>query len=216
MLNNVLSSIIHIQFLINCLLAIGFGAIIGLEREFKQKPAGLKTHMLICLGSMTITYLSAKFSVSGDPNRIAAQIVSGIGFIGAGTILHSKQIVQGLTTAATLWVIASVGMLIGAGHILASLIVVVLVFLLLILSNALTRTSQQINSYCISLSLSRISALTEIEDMLDKFEITVDKKALRKDELLHLDMTYSAAPLANYFFLKRIYQMPGIGTVLKI
>src|SRR6476646_9486421 len=98
-------------------LAAVLGGIIGLERELKHKPAGLRTNMFICFGSAMFTILSYELAseYAGDHTRIAAQIIPGIGFIGAGSILHSRGSVSGLTTAATLFVVASVGMAIGGG-----------------------------------------------------------------------------------------------------
>ena len=97
-------------------LAAGLGGAIGLEREFRQKPAGLRTNMLIALGSALFAILSAQLgSAAGSPDRIAAQVVSGIGFLGAGAILRSGQNVHGLTTAATIWVNAAIGMAAGLG-----------------------------------------------------------------------------------------------------
>ncbi len=106
------------------LLAITFvlASIIGSERQFNQKSAGMRTHVLVALGSCTYTLVSA-FGFAGvvgqdvnlDPSRIAAQIVSGIGFLGAGVIFMRRNVVRGLTTAATIWVAAAVGMACGAG-----------------------------------------------------------------------------------------------------
>ena len=94
-------------------LAAVLGGIIGLERAFKRKPAGLRTNMFICFGSAMFTILSNELAAEwgiGDHTRIAAQIIPGIGFIGAGSILHAKGSVTGLTTAATIFVVASIGM----------------------------------------------------------------------------------------------------------
>jgi putative Mg2+ transporter-C (MgtC) family protein len=105
------------------LVAILCGGIIGLERELKNKAAGIKTNMLICLGSALYTSVSSLMALNisesghfGDPTRIAAQIVSGIGFLGGGAIIQAKGTVQGLTTAATIWVVAAIGVCIGIGH----------------------------------------------------------------------------------------------------
>lgn len=103
------------------LLALLLGAAVGIERELSGKPAGLRTNILICVGATLLTELSLVAAsglvehelVRADPARIAAQIVSGIGFIGAGTILISRGSVLGLTTAATLWVVAALGMAVG-------------------------------------------------------------------------------------------------------
>lgn len=104
-------------------LALSFvaGAIIGFEREAHRQPAGLKTHILICIGSTLIMllsiYIPQTFNLmqNGDPGRIAAQVVTGVGFIGAGAILRMGINVRGLTTAASIWAIAAVGLAIGAG-----------------------------------------------------------------------------------------------------
>lgn len=100
-------------------VAIVCGLIIGLERESRGKPAGARTLVLICLGSAIFAKLSEMMAgVYGDPGRIAAQIVTGIGFLGAGAILQQseKGYIAGLTTAATIWVTAAVGIVVGAGH----------------------------------------------------------------------------------------------------
>jgi putative Mg2+ transporter-C (MgtC) family protein len=98
-------------------LAALLGGIIGLERELKHKPAGLRTNMFICFGAALFTVLSDALAGehTGDHTRIAAQIIPGIGFIGAGSILHTRGLTTGLTTAATLFVVASVGMAAGGG-----------------------------------------------------------------------------------------------------
>src|SRR6266702_1310534 len=105
------------QVLMRLLLAAVLGGAIGLEREMKRKPAGLRTNMFICFGAAMFTILSDRLAMqyTGDHTRIAAQIIPGIGFIGAGSILHSRGNVQGLTSAATLFVVASIGMACGGG-----------------------------------------------------------------------------------------------------
>jgi putative Mg2+ transporter-C (MgtC) family protein len=91
------------------------GALVGLERERHDRPAGLRTHMLVCVGSTLITLVSYEMGRPNDVARIAAQIVTGIGFLGAGTIYRAGGGIRGLTTAAGLWVVAGIGMAIGAG-----------------------------------------------------------------------------------------------------
>src|SRR5207302_3497968 len=103
--------------IVRLVVAAILGGIIGLERELRHKPAGLRTNMFICFGSAMFTLLSDQLAggFGGDHTRVAAQIIPGIGFIGAGSILHSRGSVTGLTTAATLFVVASVGMAAGGG-----------------------------------------------------------------------------------------------------
>jgi putative Mg2+ transporter-C (MgtC) family protein len=97
-------------------LAAALGGAIGLEREYHHKPAGLRTNMLIALGSALFSILSVELGAgAGSPDRIAAQVVTGIGFLGAGAILRSGENIHGLTTAATIWVNAAIGMAAGLG-----------------------------------------------------------------------------------------------------
>ena len=111
-----LARLLHADLLLQLALATLLGGLIGLERELKGKPAGLRTNILICIGAATFTHLSIQMGAgTGDPGRIAAQILTGVGFIGAGTILHSRGEVTGLTSAATIWVVTAIGMALGMG-----------------------------------------------------------------------------------------------------
>jgi putative Mg2+ transporter-C (MgtC) family protein len=107
----------QLQLALRMTVALGLGALIGLERELQRQPAGFRTHGVVSLGAAIFTIVSgyAFSGIGSDPTRIAAQIVSGIGFIGAGTIIQSRGGVRGLTTAASLWAVAGIGMASGAG-----------------------------------------------------------------------------------------------------
>jgi putative Mg2+ transporter-C (MgtC) family protein len=115
--------------LVRLVLAAVLGGAIGLERELRHRPAGLRTNMFICFGAAMFTILSDALAVRylGDHTRISAQIIPGIGFIGAGSILHGRGLTSGLTTAATLFVVASVGMATGGGLYLTAIFATVLV-----------------------------------------------------------------------------------------
>ena len=108
------------------LLAIALGGVIGFEREIKHRPAGLRTHMLVSLGAAIFTLMSISFAV--DPARIAAAIVTGIGFLGAGSIISTRGHMHGITTAATLWIVASIGLSVGVGQYWIAIISTALVF----------------------------------------------------------------------------------------
>jgi putative Mg2+ transporter-C (MgtC) family protein len=115
-------------------LAAGLGAAMGLERELRQKPAGLRTNILIALGSALFTIVSLEIARSyggGSPDRVAAQIVTGIGFLGGGAILRSGTNVHGMTTAATIWVNAAVGMAAGAGAFAMATVATVITLIVL-------------------------------------------------------------------------------------
>ncbi|MFC1555988.1 MgtC/SapB family protein [candidate division KSB1 bacterium] len=118
------------ELIIRLFSAVVVGGLIGFEREIRHKSAGFRTNILICLGSALFTLISIKVTSDytttvADPGRIAAQIVTGIGFLGAGAIMHSRGSVTGLTTAATIWVTAALGMAIGMGYYHVALITAV-------------------------------------------------------------------------------------------
>lgn len=128
LIHNELASGILSSSLARLLLAAILGGSIGLEREYKHRPAGLRTNMFICFGAAMFTLLSERLAgVPSDAARIAAQIIPGIGFIGAGSILHTRGLTSGLTTAATIFVVASVGMAAGGGLYLTAVFATVLV-----------------------------------------------------------------------------------------
>jgi putative Mg2+ transporter-C (MgtC) family protein len=111
--------IFRLDLMLQLALATLLGGAIGLERELGDKPAGLRTNILICMGAVLYTSLSIDIAgARADPGRIAAQIVTGVGFIGAGTILHARGAVVGLTSAATIWVVAAIGVALGSRHYL--------------------------------------------------------------------------------------------------
>jgi putative Mg2+ transporter-C (MgtC) family protein len=135
-----------IDLLLRLLLAIGLGGAIGFERELSDKPAGFRTNILICLGAALFTQMSILIATvgavpagAGDPTRIAAQIVSGMGFLGAGTILQARGSVRGLTTAATLWTVAAIGMTVGAGAYSLAIGATILVIVVLVLLGQIER-----------------------------------------------------------------------------
>lgn len=110
----------EIEIAVRLLLAAVFGAAVGYERRSADKPAGLRTLSLVAMGSALFTIISAFGFESADQSRVAAQIVTGVGFLGAGTILRSGVTVSGLTTAATIWATAAIGMAVGSGMYIAS------------------------------------------------------------------------------------------------
>ncbi|NLC33608.1 MAG: MgtC/SapB family protein [Clostridiales bacterium] len=135
----------NLELLLRIVFAILVGTVIGIEREYKSRPAGLRTHVLVCLGSCSIALLEsvliqASFSAAASGvdigytfTRMSAQVISGIGFLGAGTIFTAQKKVAGLTTAASLWNVACLGLMIGFGYYWMGLIVALLVILVLML-----------------------------------------------------------------------------------
>lgn len=135
----------QIDLTVRLVVALLLGAVIGWERELQRMPAGFRTHALVSLGSAIFTVISA-YAFTGplaDPTRVAAQIVSGIGFLGGGAILHYGGTVRGLTTAASLWAVAAVGMAAGAGLFVVASVSAVLVIVALELFQRLERTAKR-------------------------------------------------------------------------
>ncbi len=124
---------LRLDLLLHLALAVILGGAIGLERELRQKAAGLRTNILICAGAALFTELSLAMTAEfGDPSRIAAQIVTGVGFLGAGAIIQGRGTVTGLTTAATMWLVAAIGMAVGFGALLEATGTTLLVVLVLV------------------------------------------------------------------------------------
>jgi len=126
---------IELEMVLRLIMATALGAIIGYQRERAAKPAGLRTHVLICVGAALFTIASLYgFGAAADPARIAAGIVAGIGFLGAGAIIRRGEgLVEGLTTAATIWVVAAIGLAVGVGLYLVSAVTTVLISIVLYL-----------------------------------------------------------------------------------
>jgi putative Mg2+ transporter-C (MgtC) family protein len=113
---------LRLDLLLKLVMAVLLGGAIGLQREIAGKPAGLRTNILICMGAAMLMDLSIRLSIGpngervGDPARLAAQVITGVGFLGAGTILHARGTVIGLTSAATIWMVTALGLTVGAGQ----------------------------------------------------------------------------------------------------
>jgi len=164
------------------------GGLIGLERERSNQPAGLRTHIILCLGSALIMEISmrvAEGSPTSDPGRIAAQVVSGIGFLGAGAILRMGASVRGLTTAASIWTTAGVGLAVGAGYHIEAISVVVIMLLSL---SVLKKLGRQISGrHRFKLLDIEVSGgdeevmLQELEDILSMERCDIREMDVKKD-----------------------------------
>ena len=117
------------QIIIRLLISTVICGLIGLEREFKDKPAGFRTNILVGLGSTLVMILSLYFEA--DSARIAAGVVTGIGFVGAGLIIHGRNEVHGITTAATVWLVSAIGMTIGVGYYVPAIVTAIIALLVL-------------------------------------------------------------------------------------
>lgn len=201
-----MENLINIEFFIRIAVAVAFGFCIGLERELTNKYAGLRTHILVCLGACVFTLISIygfpTFAPGDnviidhstgirDTSRVAAQIVTGIGFIGAGTVLRNGPIVLGLTTAATLWIAASIGMACGAGMFDIAFSGTILAILTLVSIRVLERkvlptSTKKTRRVKLSLVCAKENADKVYNFILDKYtEISeFSKKNLKNEETL--------------------------------
>lgn len=128
----------EIEIIIRILVAGILGGLIGYERERKQRPAGFRTHILVCIGAALVMivseYMYHEFATTAvDPSRLGAQVISGIGFLGAGTIIRDRFKVKGLTTAASLWAVACIGLAVGMGYFYIAIVSAVIIFMTLAL-----------------------------------------------------------------------------------
>lgn len=175
-------------------LALLIGTIIGAEREYKNKSAGLRTLILICLGSTLFTIISGSLGAENETGRIASNIVTGIGFLGAGAIMREGLTVSGLTTASSIWVTAALGMAVGAGEfylaIFATVIVLVVLTLFGFIQPVLERYKKAIELH-ITFSGAGDSVI-ELEKEMERFHLKFERiKALKKEgqAVFHYEMS---------------------------
>ncbi|MEJ7812612.1 MAG: MgtC/SapB family protein [Gemmatimonadaceae bacterium] len=175
-------------------MAVVLGGMVGLERELSGKPAGLRTNILICLGSAILMDLSIGVGVTaegvrvGDPARIAAQVVTGVGFLGAGTILQARGVVVGLTTAATIWVVAAIGLTVGAGRFVEAFGAAFLVTAVLVGLGRVERTIFAMRRVVsVTLRATHDLSYEVVADLYASYGISVQSKSVLDH---HHDRTY--------------------------
>lgn len=173
----------NFELVARIILAVIMGGLIGIEREYSNRPAGLRTHILVSVGSALIMLVSMYGFNYGDPARLAAQVVSGIGFLGAGTIIRNGNNVKGLTTAASLWVCAGIGLAIGNGYyfgaITTTTVVVITLFLLRFLERKLPICLyRKITLIC----TERAGLVGDVGSCLGDLDIGMDKIKLKRKE----------------------------------
>lgn len=192
---------ISIELIVKSTLALFLGFCLGLEREYRAKPAGVKTYALICLGSTIITYCSIYFQSAEDPSRLAAQIVSGLGFIGAGTIFQSRNVITGLTTAASLWVVGGIGILIGLGYYVESMLTMVLIYLYFLMTKFIQSKRFRRFKYSTSLTLKKGEDLAFFDALIQKYQLDIIKKTIFKIKTIQVDITYLGKEKQNQKFI---------------
>lgn len=207
-----------LTFLTRLLVATLLGALIGLEREYHAKEAGVRTHLLVALGSCLFMILSIygfdaflnHDNVSYDPSRIASQVVTGIGFIGAGTIILQKQMVRGLTTAAGLWVTAAIGLACGNGmYVIAAVTTVIVLASLGLINIYLPYLSQKERH--ITFLVKDYAVLTDILEKLRQEKITVLNYEMHKSA----EENEGKMLVTLEIRMKRYDNAKGIASILK-
>jgi len=206
---------------IRLLLSGVFGGIIGYQRESHHKSAGLRTHILVSIGSCLIMLLSTKIysDVQGltnaDPARLAAQVVSGIGFLGAGSIIKEGPTVTGLTTAASLWVVSGVGLAIGVGYYTGALLTTALVFLTLtILSRVEHKEYGQLATLIVTTSKIAGQA-SQIGGLLGKYHVNIKNVKVdeREGQSIITLLVYGLGHMQYNDITIQILELPGIKSV---
>lgn len=189
------------ELVLRLLLSAVLGGLIGMEREVNNRPAGLRTHVLVSLGSCLIMLISMYgFGQNGDPARLAAQVVSGIGFLGAGTILRNGNNIKGLTTAASLWVSGCIGLAIGNGYYIGGLAAAVIVLFTLISLGFFEKLISR-NKYktLVVEGVERASLIADIAQTLGEYSIIIRDIRIYRDEETDLE---EAGAIEIHFIVK--------------
>ncbi len=210
----------EIEIFLKILLSAVLGGIIGLEREISQKGVGLHTNILIAVGSTLFTILSfklAELSKGADPTRLAVQIVIGIGLLGAGAIIRSRSITQGLTAAASIWITAAIGISVGIGYYLLSFIVtifVVMIFVALNYISSFLESQDQLNVYVISTE-ERASVLIEVKNIIRELGLKYMDARMRKVEGgYELEIALNTSKTKNQGFVEKVMQLSGVKEIV--
>jgi len=211
------------SYLSRLVIALLIGGAVGLEREFKGKPAGMRTNMLICVGSCLIMIISIEIARTAvrtsDPGRIAAQVVTGIGFLGAGTIIRSRFHIVGLTTAATIWALSAIGLAVGAGYLLLAAVAALLITITLIFIGYIEARLQTKRSYhVVQVTLDRGEGV--IREIMALFAgMNVSSEALevtRSGELWRATFEYASSHEKHRELVEKLSASPGVKGVTEL
>ncbi len=197
------------------------GGIIGLEREVSHKPAGLRTNILICVGSALFMVISRHIplgTAAGDPGRIAAQVVTGIGFLGAGVIIQSRGSVLGLTTGATIFAVAAVGLAAGAGYWGPAVVGTAVVLLSLVVLSKVERVlGTRVAQYRYTIiATESASLLNRIESVLEELGVAIDEFSYERTDEGDIRLTFGITASAgqNKLLQRQFVQLEGVKRVV--
>ena len=215
------------EVVIRLILSAAIGGLIGIEREASNRPAGLRTHILVTLGSTLIMLVSMEGFYdtttglwAGDPSRLAAQVISGIGFLGAGTIMRTGDRIKGLTTAASLWVCSGIGLAIGNGYYLGGLLTAGIVLITLMsLGIFESRVFKRKYKTLAIFSTSRPGLIGDIGTLLGKYDVNIRDISIENDEsedyeehlILEMHFAIKIPKIFNpNIFFHELYQIKGV------
>ncbi len=211
---------IHAELIgaLRLLLALVCGALIGLERERGHRPAGLRTHTLVCVGSCLVMFCSfwavEKYGSGGDPLRMGAQVISGIGFLGAGTIIKAGRDVRGLTTAACLWIVACIGLAIGAGYYIGSVMATALTLGTLYVFKLAERRMDYTLFELHLRARNEPDAPAAITSAIQAMGVEVLHFLVEQDrDMLRISMTVHLIHVKRVEFIGKLMNLPGVLSV---
>ncbi len=209
-----------LDIFLKILLAAALGGIIGMERELSHKEAGLRTNILIAIGSTLITILSFKIaamSPGADPARLTAQIISGIGFLGAGAIIQARFAVHGLTTAATIWTVAAIGIAVGSGlYLVAFVVTIFVVIILTVFRYFIAYLEKQKQNYVYLIRTEeKASLLVDFRQVLSEIGIKYTSARLnRKGSGFEFEIILSTSEKKNREFVEKVMLLQGVKDIL--
>lgn len=213
------SAFIHYVF--RLLFALFIGGLIGIEREVKGKPAGMRTNMLMCMGSCLLMILSIEIFEQGtwfgDPSRIASQVVTGIGFLGAGMIIQSRFSVAGLTSAATLWFVAALGMVIGWGlYFIASAATILTIATLTLLSGIERLVAVRRRHHILQFEFPKnTQPISQVKSTFAALRITPENVSLRRGkDIIIVDLDYTSSEKGHARLLEGLRGISGVDITL--
>jgi len=209
-----------LDIILRLLLAISLGGIIGLEREASHKPAGLRTHILICISAAMMMIL-AELLLAGNPGptgdllRVAAAVIMGMGFIGAGTIIQSQGTVHGLTTASTLWTVSALGLVVGAGRYLIAVIFSALVLGTLVIFRRIEETHLKKDLYHYQVRIKDSpDILINLRKLVFHLGLKLAELNLKKERnVFHVSVVFSSSEEKERQFNQSLYDL---GEILEI
>ena len=207
------------DILTKIVISLILGGALGMERQYHDKPAGYATNCLICLGAMLFTVLSEYMgNAGGDPGRIAAQVVTGVGFIGAGSILRDGNKISGLTTATNVWVVAAIGMAIGYNQLLLATATTIAILLLQLCMRQTIHVMEILKRYdsIFLVCEPKWDVVEKISKQIEKQHVTILKQEVTKqDNKFHVNIVATFTGREFQKITKEVLEMPEVYSLYK-